>query len=186
MSAIPRSFPSRQLAPAFVTALLPCWAAAQTLPVPPVHQAWAGAWRAVEFNLPPASRNFTTSRSVADNRIRTIVDGAECVATYDGVVQAASIVSRIEERANWQLKAGNWPPGTDPAQLVGLQKEFELALGLARKLPPDAYRRVRFTCPVPNAGEDRYYVLNDARRLFEFRFPANGLGVGVAVFERAR
>lgn len=159
---------------------------AQTPPVPPVNQAWAGEWRAVDFNLPPVNRDFTTSRDAASAQVRTVINGVECKAAYDGVVQPASVVTRIEERARWQLKAENWPPGTDPTQLVGLKKEFDLALRLARSLPPDAYRRVRFKCPAPDVREDVYYLLNDGRRLFEFRFPENGLGVRVTLFERER
>jgi len=71
---------------------------------------------------------------------------------------------------------------------VGLRREFDQALRIARLLPPDSYRRVRATCPeqpAPAAG-DRFFVLNEGRRLFEFRFPDNDLSLRVTVYERVR
>ncbi len=161
-------------------------AVAQAAPAQPVNPIWAGEWRVVDSNLPPADRSLTTRRNAASFQVTATVAGAECAAGYDGLVQAADIVRRIEERASWQLKAENWPTGTDPAQLVGLKKEFDQALRLARSLPPDAYRRVRFSCAGAEAKDDRFYLLNEGRRLFEFRFPENGLGLRVTLFERVR
>jgi len=161
-------------------------AMAQTPAAQPVNPIWAGEWRVVDANLPPVERSLTTRRDAATSHIKATLAGADCTAGYDGLVQAADIVTRIEERAGWQLKAENWPAGTDPSQLVGLKKEFDQALRLARSLPPDAYRRVRFACPGADAKDDRFYVLNEGRRLFEFRFPENGLGLRVTLFERTR
>lgn len=184
--------PALRLAASLAALALPLIAFAQVptaVPVNlgnPVNAAWAGEWRAADFNLPPVARTLTTHRDAATLQVKATMGGEECTASYDGLVQAADIITRIEERADWQLKAENWPAGTDPAQLVGLKKEFDQALRVARSLPPDTYRRVRFSCPGENLKDDRFHVLNERRRLFEFRFPDNGLGVRVTLFERVR
>ncbi len=153
---------------------------------PPISAIWAGEWKAADFNIPPASKTLTTRRDPRTFQVTAAIASAECPMTYDGQVQATDIVKRIEERVEWQLSASNWPAGTEPAQLVGLKKEFDSALRLARSLPPDSYRRVRMACPGPALPQDHFFLLNEGRRLFEFRFPENGLSLGVTLFERVR
>jgi hypothetical protein len=152
----------------------------------PVSAIWAGEWRAADFNLPPSSNTLTTRRDATTFEVRALIAGTECPLGYDGQLRSADVVQRIEERAQWQLKPENWPAGTDPAQFVGLKKEFDQALRLTRSLPPDSYRRVRARCPLPTSPDDRFYLLSEGRRLFEFRFPANGLSLNVTVYERVR
>jgi hypothetical protein len=151
----------------------------------PVNAIWAGEWRRIDSNLPGGASVLRSVRDPASLQVTTAVDGADCPLAYDGLVKAAELVARIDERARWQLLPSNWPPGTDTAQLVGLRHEFEQALRIARSLPPDSYRRVRALCPRPDAG-DRFFVLNEGRRLFEFRFPDNDLSLRVTLYERVR
>jgi hypothetical protein len=172
--------------PLLLAFLLPLPALAQTPLAVPVSAIWAGEWRVADSNLPPASKALTTRRDPKSFEVRALIGGAECPLAYDGQLRQADVIRRIEERAQWQLKPDNWPAGTDPAQFVGLKKEFEQALRLARSLPPDTYRRVRATCPTLPQTDDRFYLLNDGRRLFEFRFPDNGLSVSATVYERVR
>ena len=172
-------------------ALLLAWlplmlAHGQTPPVAPVSAIWAGEWRAADFNLPPVNKTLTTRRNAATLEIKALLAGTECPLTYDGQLRSADVIKRIEERAQWQLKPDNWPAGTDPAQFVGLKKEFDQALRLTRSLPPDNYRVVRASCAALPATDDGFYLLNEGRRLFEFRFPQNGLSLNVTVYERVR
>ncbi|CAN5714466.1 hypothetical protein BH11PSE7_BH11PSE7_02990 [soil metagenome] len=172
---------------AALLALLPLLLAhGQTPPPAPVSAIWAGEWRAADFNLPPVNTTLTTRRDAATFEVKALLVGAECPLAYDGQLRSADVIKRIEERAQWQLKSDNWPAGTDPAQFVGLKKEFDQALRLTRSLPPDNYRVVRFQCATLQAADDRFYVLNEGRRLFEFRFPENGLSVNVTIYERMR
>lgn len=153
----------------------------------PVNPIWAGEWRVADSNLPPPAPSLAARRDV-QGRVSVQLQGADCALVYDGLVPSAAIVQRIEERARWQLTEANWPAGTDTSQLVGLRREFDQALRIARLLPPDSYRRVRATCPeqpAPAAG-DRFFVLNEGRRLFEFRFPDNDLSLRVTLYERVR
>jgi len=152
----------------------------------PVSAIWAGEWKAVEFNLPPTNKTLITRRDGTKLQVKALIAAAECPMTYDGLLPAADIARRIEERALWQLDAGNWPDGTDPSQFIGLKKEFDEALRITRSLPPDNYRRVRASCPGQAQTDDRFYILNEGRRLFEFRFPANDLSLSVTLYERVR
>ena len=171
----------------FLLAFMPIFLAhGQTAPSAPVSAIWAGEWRAADSNLPPINKTLTTRRDAITFEVKALIAGAECPLAYDGQLRSADVIKRIEERAQWQLKPDNWPAGTDPAQFVGLKKEFDQALRLARSLPPDTYRRVRASCPMLPATDDRFYLLNEGRRLFEFRFPDNGLSLNVTVYERVR
>lgn len=152
----------------------------------PVNAIWAGEWKPVEFNLPPTNMTLTTRRAAGSLQVKALIAAVQCPMTYDGVLPAADIARRIEERALWQLNAANWPSGTDPFQFVGLKKEFDQALRITRSLPADNYRRVRVTCLGQPQTDDRFYILNDGRRLFEFRFPDNGLSLSVTLYERLR
>ncbi|MBC7437041.1 MAG: hypothetical protein H7332_13350 [Bdellovibrionales bacterium] len=152
----------------------------------PVSAIWAGEWRAAEFNLPPINTTLTTRRNASTFEVRALIAGSECPLAYDGQLNSGDVIKRIEERAKWQLKPDNWPAGTDPAQLVGLKKEFDNALRLTRSLPPDTYRRVRARCAMLPSTDDRFYLLTEGRRLFEYRFPESGLSLNVTVYERVR
>ena len=152
----------------------------------PVSAIWAGEWRAADFNLPPINTTLTTRRNASTFEVRALIAGSECPLAYDGQLHSGGLIKRIEERAQWQLKADNWPAGTDPAQLVGLKKEFDNALRLTRSLPPDTYRRVRARCAMLPSTDDRFYLLTEGRRLFEYRFPESGLSLNVTVYERVR
>jgi hypothetical protein len=152
----------------------------------PVSAVWAGEWRVVDSNLPPINKTLSTRRDPASFQVKALIAAEECPMHYDGLLPAADVVKRIEERALWQLDAANWPAGTDPAQFVGLKKEFDQALRIARSLPPDNYRRVRVSCPGLPQTDDRFYILNEGRRLFKFRFPENGLSLSVTLYERVR
>ncbi|RYG13949.1 MAG: hypothetical protein EON92_03840 [Burkholderiales bacterium] len=152
----------------------------------PISAIWAGEWRVAEFNLPPPSKVLTTRRDPATFQVKALIAAAECPMRYDGLVAQTDIVKRIEERERFQLDAANWPVGTDPAQFVGLKMEFDQAMRITRTLPVDNYRRVRVDCAGLPSTEDRFYLLNEGRRLFEFRFPDNGLSLSVVLYERAR
>lgn len=85
---------------------------------------------------------------------------------------------------DWQLRAENWPAGTDPASLVGLRQEFHDAEELLQSVQPDSYRRVRARGPGCDSPDDVFWILHEGQRLFRVRFLAAGLGTEVVLFTR--
>ena len=78
----------------------------------------------------------------------------------------------------------HWPAGTDPAQLVGLRKEFDTAQKILASLPGPRYRSTRIRGEGCEDADDIFFVLHPGQRLLRLRFPSNSLGVDVTVFQR--
>ena len=87
----------------------------------------------------------------------------------------------------WRAADFNLPPVNKTLTTRRNAATLEIkALRLTRSLPPDNYRVVRASCAALPATDDRFYLLKEGRRLFEFRFPQNGLSLNVTVYERVR
>ena len=170
--------------------LLAAWLAASSLLAPAILQAqalnpiWNGDWRLQQASIPQAAP--PTLKTGGATRTQWTAGSKTCDMAYDGTVTQAALLTRLAGLQDWQLRPGNWPSGTDTSQLVGLRKEFDDAQKLLQSLPPDTYRRVRLAGPGCETQDDHFLLLNEGLRLFSIRFPANGLGADVALYQRIR
>ncbi|MEP6791578.1 MAG: hypothetical protein ABI907_09420 [Ramlibacter sp.] len=166
-----------RLAIATALLLLAGSAAAQAL-----NGAWLGQWLLAQgpaIPRPPASIEMRVMAGVNT----WLSGGQQCELAYDGTVAQQAIAGQLKSLKDWQLSPAHWPAGTDPAQLVGLQKEFNDAESALRNLPPGNYRRLRLRGDACDTRDDLFYLLNvPQQRIYQFRFPQASLGAGVAVY----
>ena len=167
----------------------PTAAASHTIANPNLlSPTWLGRWRLVKSNLLrfPDLLEISMRGNAAHIGLEGAAFGQTCELAYDGLVTQQSIVAKLLELKDWQLRKENWPEGTNPDELIGLKKEFDEALALARSVDPDTYKRVRPKGDDCAGRDDTFWLLHNGQRLVRFSFPASSLGAAAAVFERVK
>ncbi len=147
-----------------------------------LNAAWDGEWVATETTQGRPGASLTISRKGAQSLLTQM--GQPCALGYDTMVEPAALARRVLALQLWQMDARHWPAGTDPAQLVGLRKEFDTAQKILASLPGPRYRSTRIRGEGCEDADDIFFVLHPGQRLLRLRFPSNSLGVDVTVFQR--
>lgn len=158
-------------------ALAPAMAGAQA-----INPAWDGEWVAGETTQGSPGRSLRITRKAAQSQL--VQAGQACALVYDGMAEPAALARRIQALQAWQLDARHWPAGTQPAQLVGLRREFDTALQMVGSLTGTRYRSTRIRGEGCDDADDIFFVLHQGQRLVRLRFPSASLGVDVTVFQK--
>lgn len=157
--------------------LAPALCAAQAL-----NAAWDGEWIATETTQGPPGAGLQITRKAAQSHL--VQAGQACPLVYDGLIEPGALARRIRALQDWQLDPQHWPAGVNPAQLVGLRKEFDSALQLVDSLTSPRYRSTRMRGEGCDDADDIFFVLHAGQRLMRLRFPSASLGVDVTFFRR--
>jgi len=159
-----------------------CVLAPLTAIAQPVNPAWDGEWVATETTQGRPSTSLRIARKASQTQL--IQDGQACALVYDGMAEPAALAQRIQALQAWQLDARHWPAGTQPAQLVGLRREFDTALQMVGGLAGTRYRSTRIRGEGCDDADDIFFVLHAGQRLMRLRFPSASLGVDITVFQK--
>ena len=157
--------------------LAPVLCAAQAL-----NAAWDGEWVATETTQGKPGAGLQVTRRAAQSQL--VQAGQACPLAYDGLVEPVTLARRIQALQAWQLDPQHWPVGVNPAQLVGLRREFDAALQIVGSLPGPRYRVARMRGEGCDDADDIFFVLHPGQRLLRLRFPSASLGVDVTVFQK--
>ena len=175
MKRLRRAYVVAACAAAFV--LSPIMAIAQ-----PVNPAWDGDWVATETTQGRPGASLRIARKASQTHL--VQAGQACTLVYAGMAEPAALALRIQTLQAWQMDAQHWPAGTQPAQLVGLRREFDTALQIVGSLPGPRYRMTRIRGEGCDDADDIFFVLHPGQRLMRLRFPSASLGVDVTVFQK--
>jgi hypothetical protein len=159
------------------TLLAPALCGAQAL-----NAAWDGEWVATETTQGKPGAGLQVTRRAAQSQL--VQAGQACPLVYDGLIEPVALARRIQALQGWQLDPQHWPAGVNPAQLVGLRKEFDSALQIVGNLPGPRYRVARMRGEGCDDADDIFFVLHAGQRLMRLRFPSASLGVDVTVYQK--
>ncbi len=169
----------KQLAALSIFALHCLCAQAQAL-----NPTWEGEWVAVETTQGPPGARVRIARTGPSTQL--LAGDRTCQLAYDDTVTPGALLLRLQGLRQWQLDATHWPKGTDPAQLIGLAREFDKAQALVQGMGADNYRRVRLKGAGCEGADDVFLLLHRGQELLRFAFSETSLGVALVSFRRQR